>query len=136
MTSRRFRQSRGFTLLEILVAFAILGLAAGAIMTTFGAGNGKIASAEDERLAVLGARSVLAFVGTEIPLASGSQTGDMPGGIRWSVSIQPYDDGIPPADNSEIQPPFKLYAVAVRARAGTAPGKADALITTLRLGAP
>jgi general secretion pathway protein I len=124
----------GFTLLEILVAFAILGLAAAAIAQIFGVGVIKVARSENQRLAALAARSVLASVGADIPLEPGRQSGEMPGGIRWSLSITPYgdDQSNAPADAS-ARPVTVPYLVTVDTAAGSPASPSTAELVSLRL---
>jgi type II secretion system protein I len=67
----------GFTLIEILVAFAILGLAAGAVLSVFSSSPGRISRAENRRMALLEAQSILDLVGNERPIEEGQWQGDL-----------------------------------------------------------
>jgi general secretion pathway protein I len=133
MQNRPRTGEAGFTLLEILVAFAILGLAAGAILSMFGSNIARIARSENQRLAVMAARSVMARAGGDIALEPGTRKGEMPGGIRWSMSVKPAggdanengDDGSPPVTEA--------YLVAVRAAAGPPSDASIADLVSLRL---
>jgi general secretion pathway protein I len=133
MKNKKRKAQDGFTLLEILVAFIILALATGTIMSMFGSSFMRVATSENERLAALSARSLLARVGSDVPLEPAVRNGEMPGRIRWSVTIQPYDQ--PSAGNdSDTPPPVTTpYRVTVRAMVGPQSHPSVAELTTLRL---
>lgn len=82
---------RGFSLLEVLVAFAILAIALGVIMRIFSMGLRNVTVGEDYTRAILLAQSKLASLGVEEPLQTGEQTGAFDEGYRWRVTVQPYD---------------------------------------------
>ena len=80
----------GFSLIEILVAFAILSLSLGVILRIF-AGGGHIAATADEySRAILTAESLMASLGVEKPLQPGQSGGEISGGYRWTVDVIPY----------------------------------------------
>jgi general secretion pathway protein I len=137
MLKNRRRNTAAFTLLEVLVAFVILGLASGALMTAFGGGIVKITRAENERLAALAARSVLALAGSEIPLEPGAHEGNLPGNIHWTISIAPYEKSAvdPFADPGTPAFVTTLYRVTVLTMVGAASNRVQASIETLRLKA-
>lgn len=115
----------GFTLIEVAVALAILAMAASALMSVFGGAPIRQARIENERLATLGARSLLARIGADLPLAAGHSegTGD---GIRWTLDIDPY--GPQPA----TPPPLALLRISLRAEAGLDKTQGSASIVTVR----
>lgn len=106
---RRRQQARGFTLLEVLIAFAILALALTALMQTFGSGMRGVEASERHMTAALMARSLLERVGHDIPLEPGEIKGAS-GMFAWTVSVRP-------AASTDRQTSDKLtvipYAVAV-----------------------
>jgi general secretion pathway protein I len=85
------RKANGFTLVEILVAFAIMALMLGALLQTFGAGLRSLGLAESYANAALYARSKAAEIGQTIPLETGEHSGDLDNGFRWRAVIEPYD---------------------------------------------
>ena len=87
------RAKAGFTLLEVLIAFAILALSLGAILQAFGTGLVAITRAESHATAALQARSLLAEVGSSRPLEPGESVGDFDDGTLWTVTIEPYQEG-------------------------------------------
>lgn len=88
--SRNGRASQaGFTLVEIVVAFAVLALALGALLPAFSGGLRSIDVAEDDMRAVLLGRSTIDLVGREIPLQEGEYSGSSEDGFEWLVRITP-----------------------------------------------
>lgn len=69
------RQNAGFTLLEVVVAFAILGLSIATLVSTFQIALRRSDHDRRQTEATLIARSVLARVGTEWPLEPGTRNG-------------------------------------------------------------
>jgi len=86
---RRAERSRGFTLLETLVALAI---AAMALVGMFKAGSGGVMAVETAshvEEAIERARSHLAAVGRAAALSESEDDGDDGGGFRWHLSVHP-----------------------------------------------
>ena len=127
----------GFTLIEILVAFAILGLAASAVLAVFSSSPGRISRAENRRMAVIEAQSILDLVGNERPIEAGEWQGDLPGGGRWTLVMSPYGDADKKSDDTRT-PATRPYLVKVHASSGAAWSAGTADIETIRLqtGAP
>ena len=86
---------RGFTLLEVLVAFAILAVALGAILQAFSQGLRVMTVAERHVAATLLAKTKLAEVGTAIPLEDGEFWGvfesDLETPYEWRIVIEPFE---------------------------------------------
>ena len=102
---------RGFSLLEVLVAFIILALALGVIMRIFSGGLGNIGVAEHYSRAVAIAESKLVAVGVESPLTEGEITGEEEQGYSWRTSVQRYQAGEQPLEEAAM--PVDLYQVEV-----------------------
>ncbi len=85
---------RGFTLLEVLIAFAILAVAMGAILQAFSQGLRVMTVAEKHVVATLLAKTKLAEVGTAIPLEDGEYGGvfesDLETPFEWRIVIEPF----------------------------------------------
>ena len=64
-------RSRGFTLVEVLVAFTILALVMGATFTTIGNGLAQERRASETTYRVMAARSILDALGAETDLRGG-----------------------------------------------------------------
>jgi general secretion pathway protein I len=90
-------RTAGFTLVEVLVALAIAGLAFGVALPIIAEALGGGAAAEAEAAATLTAQSLLGRVGQDIALADGTLSG-RDGDRTWKVEIAPWqmDDAARP----------------------------------------
>jgi len=84
--SKAARQS-GFTLLEVMVAMVIAGLATVVLLRAGFAGAAQDGAAAQFEEATARAQSRLASLGTLTPLAPGQLSGDDGGGYHWQVDI-------------------------------------------------
>ena len=93
----------GFTLLEVLVAFAVLAVMIVPILQVFGGGLGSAETARAYSTAVLLARSKLAEVGAGEILMEGEMTGsfEVPG-FRWRRTITRETTQVIPPDPDEL----------------------------------
>jgi general secretion pathway protein I len=121
------RSARGFTLIEMVIAFAILGLSLSALYATLQSALSR--TRHDARLseATLLARSLLARAGTEWPLIEGSTAG------AWKDFD--YEVAEHKIDASASQPPFTFPTVQVTTRVSWSElaGTRSISITTLKL---
>ena len=123
----RGRAAPGFTLLEVLVALLVFGLLFGVLAQIMRTGLRQSASAETTVMASLLARSQLARVGVELPLAPGEVEGEADG-MHWRTAIRLAE---PLSGESDIG----AYTVDVTVAWGA--GEAQQLtLTTLKLGPP
>jgi general secretion pathway protein I len=106
-------RARGFTLLEVLVAFAILAVALVVLFRAFGTGATNARLAEEYTVATLHAESVLAAAGIETPLQAGTAEGDLPDGYRWRAVVAPAAADRAPDPLSADPLAGLLYEVAV-----------------------
>ena len=81
---------QGFSLLEILIAFSILGLSLGILLRIFSGGVNTAAMAEEYTAAVEIAETVMAKTGAEIPLRSHESSGTVDDKYNWLLRIRPY----------------------------------------------
>src|SRR6266403_4847577 len=89
MCADRSLQGSGFTLLEVVVALAIAGLA---LVGFFRAGSGglfAVDTAARAEEAVQRAQSHLAAVGRDASMTEGELTGEDGGGYRWRLRVRP-----------------------------------------------
>ena len=134
------RRQRGFSLLEVMVAFAILAISLGVLMQIFSrASRATHVAAQYSRAASL-AESRLEAVGSAIPLEEGTVSGEPENGYAWEVAIVPVDaaelTGSAGGDALGFQSPVQPYRV-VATTIWEDGGKARRLtLSTLRLGEP
>jgi len=83
------RRHSGFSLLEILVAFAIMAVALTIVLRIFGTGVNTAVNAEDYTIAVQVAESLLARTGVEQPLQTGESSGTEADKFAWVVTVTP-----------------------------------------------
>lgn len=115
------RQHKGFSLLEILVAFAIMAVALTIVLRIFGSGVNAALVSEEYTLAVQIAESLMARMGVETPLQPGEYSGIEGDKYDWWVGVTPVA-GPPPAKTGRfqsqqpqpVQPSLSLLAVKVR----------------------
>ncbi len=118
----------GFTLVEIVAALAILALSLSALLGVLSDGIGRAGQAEAYAEAGSLAQSLLARVGTEIPIREGITTGELAGGYRWRLQMEPYGDA---ADLRAW--PVAAYGVSAELVWGTSPNERSVVLTTLRV---
>ena len=131
-------RSQGFTLIEVVVALLICGLAFAVMARIIQTGVLQSGRAEAMTTATLLARSQLARIDAEVPVAEGELDGDAGEGFHWQIVIRPAmleGDSGDRADGSDRQPKILPYRVEVTVAWG-AGGPAEAVtLTSLRLAA-
>jgi general secretion pathway protein I len=107
---------RGFTLLEVLVAFIIAALALGELFSVAAADLRSVAVAGRYEEALSRARSHLAATGLGGTLAPGEQQGEDGGGYHWVVRTSQVAVGALPDSGASLPAPQAprpaLYVVA------------------------
>jgi general secretion pathway protein I len=83
------RHQHGFTLIEVVVAFAIFALSIGAIFEVFREAVHTSAQVRERDLAWLTAQSVLSQLSVEQAPWPSEQRG-VSGRLRWWIDVQPY----------------------------------------------
>jgi len=123
------RGEAGFTLVEIAVALAVLSVCLGVLLSTIS--NGVRRTAEAERAAEAGslAQSLLAKVGSELPIREGEAAGQFADGLRWRVRMERYGDA---ADRQQW--PVSAYRISAEVSWGHDIQDHLVVLTTLRLG--
>jgi general secretion pathway protein I len=105
------RTARGFTLIEVLVAFMILALSLGVLFRIFSGGLNNVAVAGDYAQAVLVAESQLAVLGRSEPLEIGQTFGESGERFRWQRTIEEYT---PWEYEGDLRAPVSGYRVTVQ----------------------
>ena len=85
--SGRACRARGFTLIEILVALAMLGIVGGVLLQMFGTGLRSARLASEHNHAVLLARSQLVELQAHDRHEPGTLSGDFGDGYRWQADL-------------------------------------------------
>lgn len=101
----------GFTLLEILVAFAVLVLMLGALLPAFSGGLRSLDAADSYVHAVLLAQSRIEMIGSEVPLEEGDRQGILEDGFQWVAEVRPVT--LTAEARDEYALPFDTFTVVV-----------------------
>ena len=96
----------GFTLIEVLIAFAILALVLGVVFRTLSTGLSHERTAGLVTARVLEARSILERLGADLALEEGTIEGRLATGEPWTLTVSLLE----PAAGDEIDPgPLSAY---------------------------
>ena len=121
------RHDSGFSLAEVIVAFAILSLALVAIFKSYGLVVRGTVTSEHERHALAIAQSLLATTGVTDRLQSASDSGTLADGTVWNRTISAYG----PASAPNLPPPY-LITIEI-ATPGTKQPRSVVSLSTLKL---
>ena len=142
MNSRRpprLRLTRGFSLLEVLVAFVIVALVGTALFGLFGGALNNASAADEWSRALLLAETRLAVAANAIPLREATDQGtekDAP--LRWQTKVEPY---VTPETSEDLArasetTPTRVYRVTAEVHFPSDTGKDRVVsLSTLRLAA-
>lgn len=122
-------REQGFSLLEVLVAFAILSISLGVLLQTFATGLRNAGAAEEYTQATLYAESILTAIGREAPLQVGHHAGPINDRFSWRSAISAYTEGLP--DPEKIR--ARVYRVEVEVYWGEPTRTRTVKLETLRL---
>jgi len=128
---------RGYSLLEVIVAFAVLGVALSLLLGALSGGTRQVRWAADSGRAVLHAQSLLDEVGVGEVLVPGRRDGEFGGGrYRWVLDVAPYEDrDRPPAPQSDPYAP-QLLQLRLIVTWGEGGARERLQLETLRLVQP
>jgi general secretion pathway protein I len=121
---------RGFSLLEVLVAFTILAMLLSALFQVFSGGLHAARAGDRFTRATLIAQSRLATVGLEQPLREGVSSGSTDDAFHWRVTVGEYLDDQLPVIDPILQP--LTVAVEVYWEEGDSPRSVS--LTSMLLG--
>jgi general secretion pathway protein I len=137
------RSARGFTLLEVLLAFALLALSMGLLLGMLSGGLRQVADAERETEATLHAQSLLDALGTLAPIAPGQSSGTFDDDrYRWTLDIREIQDPAPVAAPTAATPTTplqggpKVLRVALEVQWGDGDPRRRLQMVTLRVRQP
>ena len=96
------RRQRGFTLIEVIIAFALLALALTLLLGSLSGGARQIRQANMTSHATLHAQSLLAQIGVGENLQPGRSGGTFAeSGYVWTLEVAPYQDALLPARQAD-----------------------------------
>lgn len=114
MTTAPRTSQRGYTLIEVIVAFAILALALTLLLGTLSGAVKQVRWADEAGRAALHAQSLLDQTGIGEPLRAGHSEGVFEQGrYRWTLDVAPYVDPLaPPVPSRDLSAP-RLWQLAL-----------------------
>lgn len=129
---------RGFSLIEVLVAFVILALVATALFNLFSASMNNVSAAEEWSRALAVAESRLDAAAAAQPLKEGSERGNSQDGrVQWESTVAPYAaaDVDPELERASEALSMRLFRVSVQVTYTGGDGKPRTLsLATVRMG--
>ncbi len=137
---------RGFSLLEVMLAFVILAVSMGMLLGMLSRGLGQVRSSQDESEATLHAQSLLDPVGVIEPVQPGERVGEFANGrYRYRLETTEIEDpwpspspALPPTvvdPDAGINAP-KIYRIALDVWWGPPDAPRQLRFTTLRVRSP
>jgi len=129
------RRDAGFSLIEVLVALAIIGLALGATAGVFATGRTGHETAADVDTALAVAHDRLAAAEIPEALRPGRTAGNFAGRFDWQLAIAPFDDP-DAAGKPEKSAGLRLFRIEVTVGWRDGRRHRQLSLATLRLGPP
>jgi len=131
------RRESGFTLLEVMVALAILGIGIVSVLELF-AGSARLGvKASRYTLAAIYAQNVMNHLFAQPSLDDGEESGELPGGYAWRARVQEIH---PDDDHARLQPnrqnqtdQFHLKEIEVSVRWVEGRGEQNLVVRSLRM---
>lgn len=130
------RGAAGFSLLEIIVAFAILALGLTLLLGTLSGATRQVRQAGDAGRAALHAQSLLAEFG-ELPQPGASEGELEQGRYRWRLDVAPWNDPAPSRGPPRIDPnAARLLRLQLQVEWGEGGPAERVQVSSLRLALP
>jgi general secretion pathway protein I len=112
-TSRRnFLTTTGFTLIEVVVALAILGVGLTVIIELFSGGLRLARTSEEYTKAMHYAQMKMEEIATQQDIEDGIKEGEFDNTFRWKVGVKKVDI-LPVEKTLEFKPPVELFQIRV-----------------------
>ena len=131
------RRNRGFTLLEVMLAFVLLAMLMGLAISAMSNGLRQVRRSQDQSAASLYAQSMLDGIGVLGPIVPGEKQGTFQSGrFRYRLDIRAVRDPVPvsaaPAAAAPVVPLTVLYRIALEVEWGDGGAGQQLMFTVLR----
>ena len=132
------RRAAGFTLIEVIVAFAILALGLTILLGILSGATKQVRWADDAGRAAMHAQTLLAQTGVGESLAPGHTEGEFESGrYRWTLDIAQWRDPAGPENPQPVDPGApQLVALDLQVAWGDGSPRNRLRVQSLRLVAP
>jgi general secretion pathway protein I len=131
------RGQRGYTLIEVIVAFALLAGALTLLLATLSGALRQVRWSGDAGRAALHAQSLIDQVGVGEPLRPGTRRGDFEDGrYRWTLDVARWVDPRVPADAARDPNASQLLELRLGVEWGEGGPRERLQLSTLRLQPP
>jgi general secretion pathway protein I len=110
---RKRRGQGGFTLVEVVVAMAILGISLVLVIELFSGGLRLGRASEEYTVAAQLARQKIEEIALYKQVKEGIEEGEFDSTYRWQVEVKKIDL-LPLANETDYKPPADLYQIQVR----------------------
>ena len=131
------KRQRGYSLIEVIVAFALLAAALTLLLGTMSGATRQVRWAADSGRAALHAQSLLDQVGVAESLTPGRREGEFEDGrYRWQLQVRPWVDPAQPPDVNDDPANARLYELELQVRWGEGRAGERLELRTLRLSMP
>jgi general secretion pathway protein I len=132
------RNQRGYTLIEVVVAFALLAFGMTLLLGSLTNASRQVRAANDSGRAALHAQSLLDQTGVGEALAVGQRDGELEDGrYRWEMKVTPFrDPAAPPRPQGQILGAPQLLQLELTMRWGAGGPRETLRLQSLRLITP
>jgi len=125
---------RGYTLIEVIVAFALLAAALTLLLGTLSGAARQVRGAADSGRAALHAQSLLDQVGVGEEIKPGASDGEFEGGrYRWALDVKPWIDPSQPPEAARDPSAPRLLELLMTVEWGTGGPRQRLVLRTLRM---
>jgi general secretion pathway protein I len=133
----RSDSQRGYTLIEVVVAFALLAFGMSLLLGSLTNATKQVRASDEYGRAALHAQSILDQTGVGEALVVGERGGALENGrYRWEMSVTPYVDPSAPPRQTEILGAPRLLQLDLTLRWGEAGPRQTLQLRSLRLITP
>ena len=133
------RRAAGFTLIEVILAFALLALGLTILLGILSGATKQVRWADDAGRAAMHAQTLIAQQGVGEPIEQGHKEGDFEQGrYRWTLDVEPWRDPSIASDRAQPLDPnaAKMYALDLQVQWGDGTPRNRLRVQSLRLVAP